>query len=92
MTWRHKREANELEKANNDELQAFNNLMDQKMNQIVQEGEKAESQLNIKHRQEIESERKNQELELSTKVKESSELLNLRTMEQFMVKQKKYTF
>lgn len=41
MSWKHKREYNDLEKANSDELLAFNNLMDQKMNEIRQEGEKA---------------------------------------------------
>lgn len=59
------------------------------MNDINQEAEKAENEANARHKQEIEETRKELEAELSLKVKESSELLNLRNMELHTVKQKK---
>ena len=63
--------------------------MDQKNNDIDQEAEKSEKELLAKHKQELEALRKELEVELSPRVKESSELLNLRKMEEHMVKQKK---
>lgn len=63
--------------------------MDQKNNDIDQEAEKSEKELLTKHKQELEALRKELEVELSPRVKESSELLNLRKMEEHMVKQKK---
>lgn len=64
--------------------------MDKKAADIAQEGQQAENDLNIRHKQELDAHRKELEGELSTKVKESSDLLNLRTMEAYMVKQQKY--
>ncbi len=60
--------------------------MNQKAADIQQEGDKAEQSMNAKHRMELENTRVNKEGEYSTTVKESSELLNLRNMEQHMVK------
>ena len=51
MEQRHKREFNELEKANQNELAAFNNLMDQRIHEINQEGNKAESDMLARHKQ-----------------------------------------
>ena len=58
------------------------------MKEIADEGQRQENELLAKHKQELQDTRKELEAELSTKVKESSDLLNLRTMEQHMVKQK----
>lgn len=63
--------------------------MDQRNNEVDQEAERSEKELLVKHKQELEALRKELEVELSPKVKESSELLNLRKMEEHMVKQKK---
>ena len=89
MEHRHQREMNELNKANNEELAEFNNLMNKRGAEITQEGEKSEQELLAKHKQELDDTRKNLEIELSRKTKESSELLNLREMERHMVNQKK---
>ena len=80
---------NDLNKANNEELAEFNNLMNKRGAEITQEGEKSEQELLAKHKQELDQARKNLENELSRKTKESSELLNLREMERHMVNQKK---
>lgn len=63
--------------------------MNQKNHDISHEAEKTEKEMLDRHKQEIESSKKELEMELSPKVKESSELLNLRKMEEHMVKQKK---
>ena len=89
MEHRHQREMNDLNKANNEELAEFNNLMNKRGAEITQEGEKSEQELLAKHKQELDQARKNLENELSRKTKESSELLNLREMERHMVNQKK---
>jgi hypothetical protein len=51
MELRHKREYNDLEKANQNELAAFNQLMDQRISEINQEGQKAENEMNARHKQ-----------------------------------------
>jgi hypothetical protein len=45
--------------------------------------------MDVKHKLDLDNTRKNKEVEYSIVVKESSELLNLRTMEQHTVKQMK---
>jgi hypothetical protein len=69
MEHRHQKELNDLNKANNDELAEFNNLMNKRASEITQEGEKSEQELLAKHKQEQEDTRKNLENELSRKTK-----------------------
>lgn len=58
MELRHKKERNELTKANNDEMAAFNNLMDQKMHEINQLSQKQQHDLTAKHKKDLEITRK----------------------------------
>lgn len=43
----------DLERTNSNELTAFNALMDRKANDIQEEGNKAEAELLVKHKQEL---------------------------------------
>lgn len=53
MEQRHRRESHDLETTNSNELAAFNALMDRKANGIQEEGNKAETELLAKHKQEL---------------------------------------
>lgn len=56
------------------------------------EGERQTKDMEERHRQDADNTRANLEKQLSTKVKESSEFLNLKKMEESMAKQKMYIF
>lgn len=88
MEQRHRRETAELEKTNAGELAAYRDHIAQRMKEIADERQIQENDLLTSHNKELQDTRKVLEAEFSTKVKESSDLLNLRTMEQHMVKQK----
>ena len=53
MEHRHQREMNDLNKANNEELAEFNNLMNKRGAEITQVGEKSEQELLAKPKQEL---------------------------------------
>lgn len=91
MGQRHKKEQDELAKANADEMASFNAFWNKRAADIESEGKKSEEEMGARHKQEQADERKQFEVHFSPKLKESSELLNLRKMEEHMVKQKKYS-
>ena len=89
MGQRHKKEQDDLAKANSDEMASFNHFWNKKAADVEADGRKQEEEMTARHRQEQADERKHLEVHFPAKLKESSELLNLRKMEEHMVKQKK---
>jgi len=51
MEHRHKREASELQRTNDEELIAFTDFWDKRANQISVDGNSYESELKLKHKQ-----------------------------------------
>lgn len=72
MDRRHRQERDDLTSANNAELAAFNDYWNKKAADIANEGAKAENDMNLRHKQEVQNTRQELEVELSPKVKESS--------------------
>ena len=89
MQQRHRKEHNDLAKANADEMASFNQFWNKKAADVEAEGRRAEEEMSARHQKEQQETRQELDVTLSPKVKESSELLNLRKMEAHMVKQKK---
>lgn len=71
------------------ELESFNKFWDDKLNQFGQDSKAMEEDLKKKHWEEQEKTKEHLNATLPVKVKESSDLLNLRKMEEHMAKQKK---
>ena len=69
---------------------AFNKYWDDTEAKINNGLQQSEKEMLERHAKEIEETKKELDVQLSPKVKESSELLNLRKMEEHMVKQKMY--
>ena len=88
MELRHNQEKSDLDRAHQDELKTFNDFWDKKIGQYNQEGEKLTRDMQAKHQNELDSLRNELEKQLPYKVKESSEFLNLKKMEEHMAKQK----
>lgn len=89
MVQSHQMQRNEVEKGHLEEFNQFNMFWDQKMGGFEEEAKKVESDL--VGRQEMEFRQIQEELEktIPFKPKESSEILNLRKIEEHMAKQKK---
>lgn len=92
MEQRHSQENTDLARAHQDELKTFNDFWDKKIYEYNQEGEKLTRDLQAKHQTELENLKNDMEKQLPYKVKESSEFLNLKKMEEHMAKQKLYLF
>ena len=90
MHQRHKKEHNDLVKNNEESEKAFNKYWDDTENKINSDCQQHEKEMCDRHNKEIEDTKKELDTHLSPKTKESSELLNLRKMEEHMVKQKMY--
>lgn len=90
MEQRHHQEKSDLARAHQDELKTFNDFWDKKIQEYNQEGEKLTRDLQAKHQTELDNLKNDMEKQLPYKVKESSEFLNLKKMEEHMAKQKLY--
>lgn len=90
MRLRHKKELNDLLKNNQDTLAAFNDFWNKNEDKIKNDEVNSEKEMLTRHKNEQDETRKELEVQYSPKVKETSELLNLRKMEEHMVKQKMY--
>lgn len=86
----HYQQRNEIEKAHLEEFNQFNGFWDQKMLKFNEEAKNVESELI--GRQEHEYRQNGEELDrtIPFKPKESSEVLNLKKIEEHLAKQKKY--
>ncbi len=82
----------DLLKSNQDALAAFNNFWNKNEADINNEAKQREKEMLERHKNEQNETLKELEVQYSPKVKESSELLNLRKMEEHMVKQKMYLY
>lgn len=89
METRHSREVQDLIRAQNEETKNFNSFWEKRLYEYDGEGAKLIKDIEAKHSNELESTKNQLERQLPYKVKESSECLNLRKMEQYMAKQKK---
>jgi hypothetical protein len=89
---RHKKERKDMSRAQEEELKHMNEYWEGKMADFLNEGDRLLSEMSIRHTEECHKTRENMNSQLTLKVKESSELLNLRKMEEQMAKQKKYYF
>ena len=89
MNARHKQEQGDLNGAWKQELDSFNKFWDDKMGQFTSQSKTMEQDLKKKHDDELAKTKANLDQTLPVKVKESSELLNLRKMQEHMAKQKK---
>ncbi len=92
MHQRHKKEMSDLLKSNQDTLAAFNDFWNKNEDDINNEAKQKEKEMLERHKNEQNETLKELEVQYSPKVKESSELLNLRKMEEHMVKQKMYLY
>ncbi len=92
MHQRHKKEMSDLLKSNQDALAAFNDFWNKNEDDINNEAKQREKEMLERHKNEQNETLKELEVQYSPKVKESSELLNLRKMEEHMVKQKMYLY
>ena len=92
MHQRHKKEMSDLLKSNQDTLAAFNDFWNKNEDDINNEAKQREKEMLERHKNEQNETLKELEVQYSPKVKESSELLNLRKMEEHMVKQKMYLY
>lgn len=92
MHQRHKKEMSDLLKNNQDTLAAFNDFWNKNEDDINNEAKQKEKEMLERHKNEQNETLKELEVQYSPKVKESSELLNLRKMEEHMVKQKMYLY
>lgn len=90
MEQRHNQENHDLSSTQQDELKTFNDFWDKKINEYGLEGDKLIADMEGRHQVEFESLRGDMEKQLPYKVKESSEYLNLKKMEEHMAKQKLY--
>ena len=85
---RHGQERADLDRAHDEELRTFYSFWEKRMNEFESEGNRMTSDLAAKHESEQQNLRNTLERELPYKVKESSEFLNLKKMEEHMAKQK----
>lgn len=92
MEQRHSQEKTDLSRAHQDELKTFNDFWDRKIYEYNQEGEKLTRDLQAKHQTDLDILKSDMEKQLPYKVKESSEFLNLKKMEEHMAKQKLYRY
>lgn len=90
MEQRHNQENHDLSSTHQDELKTFNDFWDKKINEYGLEGDKLIADMEGRHQIEFESLKGDMEKQLPYKVKESSEYLNLKKMEEHMAKQKLY--
>ena len=81
MNIRHQQEGNDVTHTHQDELKTFNDFWDKKTNEYNQEGEKLVRDMQARHQNELDNMRNDMEKQLTFKVKESSEFLNLKKME-----------
>ncbi len=91
MEQRHNQENNDLIRSHQEELKTFNDFWDKKIQQYSQEGERLIRDMQAKHQLELDNLKNDMEKQLPYKVKESSEYLNLKKMEEHMAKQKLYS-
>jgi hypothetical protein len=88
MEQRHGQESSDLNRAHDDELRNFNLFWDKKLAEFTQEGDKLAKDMESRHQTDADNLRADMEKQLPFKVKESSEFLNLKKMEEHMAKQK----
>ena len=88
MEMRQNQEHGDLTRQQEEEMRTFNAFWDKKMNDYESEGNKMANDLEGKHQQDLENLRNQMEKDLPYRVKESSEFLNLKKMEEHMAKQK----
>ncbi|KAM3142968.1 hypothetical protein pb186bvf_005031 [Paramecium bursaria] len=90
MVQSHSQQKSEHERAHMEEFNQFNTFWDQKILKFNEEARSVEQDLLLKQQQDIKTTVDELEATLPYKPKESSELLNLRKIEEHLAKQKNY--
>ncbi|CAD8091950.1 unnamed protein product [Paramecium primaurelia] len=92
MQQAHNQQEQEIERAHLEEYNQFNQFWDEKMQKFNDEASAVESELLNKQQNEFNKVSEELERTIPSRPKESSDVLNLKKREEYLAKQKKYTF
>eukprot|EP01017_Pseudomicrothorax_dubius_P038119 TRINITY_DN5672_c0_g1_i1.p1 TRINITY_DN5672_c0_g1~~TRINITY_DN5672_c0_g1_i1.p1 ORF type:complete len:309 (-),score=117.76 TRINITY_DN5672_c0_g1_i1:162-1088(-) len=87
---RHAKERKEIEESHLEEFNKFNEFWDKKMLDFQEEAAKAENELLSRHQEELTKFAEELEKSLPDRPKDSSEILNLRRIEESLARQREY--